>query len=460
MTGKLAGGAESSTRAEMGSDAVLLKQLTQRAYLDSRVSVSRSANRPIAAATYKSWLRYRDRKLQSDTKYLERRFAMSYADIEGAVSLVIAVAGHRDLFEEDEEEIRSSSRSFLLLQRQDCPDNPLILVTGMAEGADCLAVEAARQMNPPVPYIAVLPFEGPAYYATFSSPEKVELSKRLTEGAKYTIALPRVKGNEEADLFESAEARDLQFEALATFLVQASQILLAVYDNSPTSLKGGTSDIIASKLGRKQNPGLDDCSGLNSSGIGPVHCVLVRRKRSGERKPVSTRKQTDYPALSPGATETAYKGCYLLQNEFNRCVAEAKAGDKDVSGSRASLCPSIETTSHPSPAMKWTADHFAWADYLAMQNQHAAERHWNMVFLLLAAGLAVFVPLHAIPPFDHSVLLECAYYSAVVSAFMRGWREHRVSEEARRLSRLSGSFARTTLLACRRDSRSRSGVLP
>jgi hypothetical protein len=77
--------------------------------------------------------------------------------------------------------------------------------------------------------------------------------------------------------------------------------------------------------------------------------------------------------------------------------------------------------------MKWTADHFAWADHLAMQHQKAAEWHWNAVFLLLAVGLTLLVPLHTIPRFDHSVLMECGYYSAVILALICGLREHKHS---------------------------------
>jgi hypothetical protein len=218
---------------------------------------------------------------------------------------------------------------------------------------------------------------------------------------------------------------------LGAFLVEASQILLAVYDLNPTGLQGGTSDVIDFKLGKKPLPRLEECSGLNNAGVGPVHYVVATRKtHSGPPLPITT-KAPDYPVYRIEATKESYEASYHLQDDFNRDVKRGNAEALHVKTSRKWLYPNIDQARGYHAGMDWAADRFSWADALAMHNQRISNRYWNAVFVCLAIGVAALVPSHTLHALQHNPLLEVTYYCAIFVALVLGYAEFKIGYRRR-----------------------------
>jgi hypothetical protein len=351
---------------------------------------------------------------------------MSLEDIRGEVSLVISVVGHRDLADQDR--VRAAISAFLGDLDDKYRYTDLLVITGMAEGADCLAAEAAIEKG--IKYFAVLPFEEEAYLSTFRSAESANRARELI-GKTTKIVLPAHPKNCGADFYHDEAAQKLQYEALAAFLVEASQILLAIYDLKPTGLQGGTSDAIDFKLGKKPLPGLEECSGLNNAGVGPVHYVVATRKsHQGPPLPIVT-KSPDYPVYRADANAASYEAAYQLQDDFNRDVSRGNAEKLKVKRSRDLLYPNIDQARGSHTGMDWTGDRFAWADALAQENQRIANVLWNGVFVLLGFGVAAVVPLHVFHELNHNRVLEICYYMAVFVAFVLGFWEYKMGYRRR-----------------------------
>jgi hypothetical protein len=93
--------------------------------------------------------------------------------IKGTVALVIAITGHRDLFPADEPQLYEDIRQILLEEMTRYSSTPVLLLSGLAEGADRVAVRAAISLG--ISYMAVLPLEPDLYREDFSPRSGVEV---------------------------------------------------------------------------------------------------------------------------------------------------------------------------------------------------------------------------------------------------------------------------------------------
>ena len=342
--------------------------------------------------------------------------------------MVIAVVGHRDLFEEDENEIKQSIKSILQKQQESFPNSRLLVLTALAEGADRIGAEAAKELG--VPYFAVLPFEAAVYKET--SPDQSSKSKfdELIGAAAKVITLPLVAGNTLAVLCDrkNAEARQKQYIALAEFLVSMSQIVIAARDKSAIASPGGTHFTCNLKLGRIE-PGatletrtFQYRSTPYSSGLGPVVEVLVRRRQTGITKPTGISPNSEYP---DGTCWRDFEDSYRLQDRFNEDIAKAQANEamcNDRAKSATSLTENLQVVGE-SPGMQWVRSMFSWADSLAIRHANLSSLLWLVVFeLLVVAGLA-FCLMHGVSWLHYNGGLESTYYLAILIATVAGFFE-------------------------------------
>src|ERR1700733_9713529 len=127
----------------------------------------------------------------------------------GTLSLVIAITGHRDLYPEDFEALRAEVGKVFEELKKAYPHTPLLLLSGLAKGADRIAVEAAIAAN--IPYIAVLPMPEHLYRQDFETEDSDADFEKLRSAAARCIVLPLEESTVEPI---SAEARDKQYERL------------------------------------------------------------------------------------------------------------------------------------------------------------------------------------------------------------------------------------------------------
>lgn len=164
------------------------------------------------------------------------------------LSLVIGVTGHRDIAEADEAPLRSAFRSVLRELATTCPHTPLIVLSGLAAGADSLAAEEAMADN--IPVIACLPMPVADYERDFSPNELTRFRSLLASCARITTTSPQ---------------RENGYAAAGLFIVHYSHVLVALWDGTSSRGKGGTADVLDTRLTREAD-------------LGPVYHVVTPRK--------------------------------------------------------------------------------------------------------------------------------------------------------------------------------------
>ena len=148
------------------------------------------------------------------------------------IPLIVAVTGHRDLIKEDEPILRSRVKEFFSELKQNNAHTDILLLCGLAEGADMLVAEVALELG--VELMAVLPYEKDKYLQSFEDTTQIERFNKLYSKAKYVKVLE--KTNEGA------------YVELAKYLAKHSNILLALWDGDRSNINpGGTADVVQRK---------------------------------------------------------------------------------------------------------------------------------------------------------------------------------------------------------------------
>ena len=113
----------------------------------------------------------------------------------------------------------------------------LTLVSGLAEGADRMAAEAALARG--LALHAILPFEAGEYEKDFEEPGSKASFRALLANAAGVEALPGHRADAEA-----------AYEAAGIAMLKASDILIAVWDGGPSAGRGGTTEMVAAARAR------------------------------------------------------------------------------------------------------------------------------------------------------------------------------------------------------------------
>jgi hypothetical protein len=158
------------------------------------------------------------------------------------VPLVVAVTGHRDLIERELPALRERVSAFMADLERRYPDLPVVVMSGLATGADSLVVEEALALGLKV--IAALPMPRSFYAEDFATgPERARFHE-LCARAHEIIELPFTPGNT-ADLArEHGHNRDRQYAQLGVFLSAHCHVLLALWDGRNSGELGGTTAVV------------------------------------------------------------------------------------------------------------------------------------------------------------------------------------------------------------------------
>jgi hypothetical protein len=156
------------------------------------------------------------------------------------IPFLIAVTGHRDLRPQDLDLLRQEVRAIFSGMRSRMPNTPLILLTGLAEGADQLVAEVALEQD--VLLAAAIPMPVPIYKEQMTEEAQKKLDVLLALSA-LQIMIP-LEGQTAQELRTSEAARAECYEALARFLSHYGQSLIALWDGLNSQKRGGTSSIV------------------------------------------------------------------------------------------------------------------------------------------------------------------------------------------------------------------------
>lgn len=192
------------------------------------------------------------------------------------LSLVVGVTGHRDIAADDEAPLRAAFGRILERLSRQSPHTPLLVLSGLAAGADSLAAEEALARN--IPVFACLPMPVEEYEKDFSPQDLTRFRRLLAASARVVITSPH---------------REHGYVATGRFIAQYSHLLVAFWDGSTSRGAGGTADVMAMRL-TGETKALDIESIPYLPDIGPVEQVVTPRV-SAARPPDAFAMKRLYP---------------------------------------------------------------------------------------------------------------------------------------------------------------------
>lgn len=165
--------------------------------------------------------------------------------IKGPLPFVISVTGHRDLVVEDLPLIKEMVKAKLTDLIEKYPTTPIVLLTGLAEGADRLVSHISLDLS--IGIIAVLPMEMEEYEKDFESAESKREFRILCGKAIRTITLGDASWMTDGDWKIPGDARNDRYANLGLFLAIHAEDMICLSNNKPNKKTGGTNDVISFK---------------------------------------------------------------------------------------------------------------------------------------------------------------------------------------------------------------------
>lgn len=215
------------------------------------------------------------------------RHTSAATPLTGPVPLFIGVVGHRDLpaDETSSAAFREGIRTILASYARAFPHTQVRLMSLLAEGADALGVEAAKEAG--IPVVGVLPMPQSSYESDFEGEERLRFLRRLTDCAEV-YELPVQDGATLESIAEPGEDRNRQYAAGGAFLAGRCQSLIALWNGRDNASLGGTAHLVRMQLeGDLRDPDGRMHSGRQADALdtptsGPVHWIYGPRTRKVE----------------------------------------------------------------------------------------------------------------------------------------------------------------------------------
>jgi hypothetical protein len=289
------------------------------------------------------------------------------------VPLVVAVTGHRDLITSELPAIREHVRAFMADLERRYPDLPVVVMSGLAAGADSLVAEEALALGLKV--IAALPMPRNLYAGDFATGPERDRFDALCARAHEIIELPFTPGNT-ADLArERGHNRDRQYAQLGVFLSAHCHVLLALWDGRNSGELGGTAAVVnfhqndmmpgyTSRAAANQRMLADDESDL------VYHVVCSRDRPGGAPQDGLAPLKTSWLTTDEYAPRTAdlplrHRLIFERTSDFNR---DARRHAASIEAQKYPLCSDVDAT-RLNPELRRINAGFCIADWLAIHYQ-------------------------------------------------------------------------------------------
>lgn len=298
-------------------------------------------------------------------------------DTSGAVPIVVGVTGHRDLPEEDIQKLRSAVVNQLNSIGAKYPHSPLILLTGLAEGADCLVARCAFELGWSLGAVLALP-QAEFEQDFGSDASRAEFKDLLSHCDWIRQAAPE------------GCPRPKCYEHVGDWIAIHVQYLIALWDGNKNGKIGGTGYVV--KLFREGPsltiPELPD--------TGPVIHVLTRRQ--SELSAIDPRVVGEVKVLAPDPFQMGVDGGKELWrweqvlskiDAFNKSVGDVNRADSgELQRLRGYLNqgnPLVDAELSPSALRaSWL---YAVADSLAGKSQQTRNKMFYFMLILATVGL-------------------------------------------------------------------------
>jgi hypothetical protein len=311
---------------------------------------------------------------------------------KGPVPLVVAVTGHRDLRPGDTEYLQKQVLAILQELTDKYPFTPIELLSGLAEGADRIVARVAVQSG--VTLLACLPMDRALYEMDFETADSRCEFEDLLRRAREIITMPLASGSTAESVKQRGPRRNLQYQLLAEYLVQHSQILIALWDGMDTKLVGGTAAVVKAQLS-----GTSVCNELDFPETGPVYWIATPREKNSvprdPRNPNRTIEPLERVSLfhfrfeHEHAAKTNYERIYTRMDQFNRDVLKERTKlDATRAKSMDWLLPPAMRIGVPRPLYS-LIENYATADALAIHYQTLTRGAFWLLFFVFGLGALV-----------------------------------------------------------------------
>lgn len=160
-----------------------------------------------------------------------------------ATEIRAGVTGHRSnrLVDSTIAELREHVRQVILTLAGATPHGRLIVVSALAEGADRLVGQEALAAG--CDLVCPLPFQQDEYLRDFATEVSRAEFRALLGRATDIIELPGTR--------TSPEGTQDAYAAVGQYIVEAADLLIAVWDGQSARGSGGTADVVAAALARR-----------------------------------------------------------------------------------------------------------------------------------------------------------------------------------------------------------------
>lgn len=268
--------------------------------------------------------------------------------MEKAVSIpvVVGVTGHRDTREQDRETLKAAVKGELEALQAKCPHTPVVVMTGLAEGADTLCAETALEVG--LGLISVLPMPLSEYAADFDTEAAAKLFE-LAEKSDTCFVSPALEEYDE----RYGSVRDWKYRQSGLYIAKHSHVLMALWDGTTGDECGcGTASIAEAML-------RGSFGGFGSRQLHPDDRAVIQivTPRSGEPVGCKRRSGQAKPAYCGAPAAASKTGAVKKQiadisapvraaasAESAAMPAAAKAGDVIIRGDAAALARILRDT--------------------------------------------------------------------------------------------------------------------
>lgn len=349
----------------------------------------------------------------------------------GPLPLVLGVTGHRDLVLKDIPRIQEALDSLFACLRRQYPHTPLRLLSPLAEGADRLVAKVALQHGAEL--VAPLPMPETEYRKDFPDTLPEFEALKAQASSVYTLPLPPEAANADAAL--AGPRRDACYEQAGFHIVKHSQLIVALWNGIPSTVRGGTAQIVEHALAG---------SAITSASAYLSHGFVSDKAVWHLRVP----RLNGSPEKEPNAVSPYYTAVWRFSDKRNRELPFAAAGRNwpkpqfgylqamDVfNGEAASLSPrrmheTLDTLLPPSvngkiiDTSQRIIRSFAAADLISGKYQKTTYKLWQWIFLLAGVMILSFESYTHLWPHGPLLLVYPAAFIAMTIAYAILSRRH------------------------------------
>ena len=221
----------------------------------------------------------------------------------GSIPIVIGVTGARELRTEEIPLLQETVRKEIRSIRSQCPSSRILVMTGMAEGADQLCAREALAEG--CGLIASLPMAMEEYENDFTG-EALESLRELCAQAEDRFVVPETEPH--------MDSRDYLYRQEGIYVAQHCHVLIALWNGSPEKPDGcGTAETMGFRRNHSYRQRVEESLAVNG---GPM--IIIHAGREGEDSPETKAATVTY------YQEEALRKILACTEQFNSDVARSK----------------------------------------------------------------------------------------------------------------------------------------